>query len=66
MKAWRISHRAYALMDGSGAATYPGRWNGPDQRAIYRSARDKAQARGRALTEKEWETMRPKKRPPNP
>jgi RES domain-containing protein len=35
MKAWRISHRAYARMDGSGAATYPGRWNGPGQRAIY-------------------------------
>jgi RES domain-containing protein len=35
MKAWRISHRAYSTMDGVGAATYPGRWNGPGQHAVY-------------------------------
>src|SRR5258707_13722481 len=35
MQAWRIGHRAFPLMDGGGAAAYPGRWNGPRQPAIY-------------------------------
>jgi len=35
MKAWRIAHRAFPIMDGEGAAARPGRWNGPGQPAIY-------------------------------
>lgn len=35
MQAWRIAHRAFPVMDGGGAAAYPGRWNGPRQPAIY-------------------------------
>jgi RES domain-containing protein len=35
MKAWRMGHRAFQLMDGEGAARFPGRWNRPGQRAVY-------------------------------
>ena len=35
MQAWRIAHRAFPITDGSGSARHPGRWNGPNQRAIY-------------------------------
>jgi RES domain-containing protein len=35
MQAWRIAHRAFPIMDGGGSARHPGRWNGPNQRAIY-------------------------------
>jgi len=35
MKAWRIAHSAFPMMDGEGAASNPGRWNRPRQRALY-------------------------------
>jgi len=35
MKAWRIAHRAFPIMDGEGAARFPGRWNRAGQRAVY-------------------------------
>jgi RES domain-containing protein len=35
LKAWRIAHRAFPIMDGAGAASFPGRWNAAGQPAIY-------------------------------
>jgi RES domain-containing protein len=35
VKAYRIGSRAHPIFDGRGAALFPGRWNGADQRVIY-------------------------------
>lgn len=35
MKAYRVADTRHPLFDGAGAAQFPGRWNGPGQRAIY-------------------------------
>ncbi len=34
---YRLTHRDFATLSGSGAAAYPGRWNRLDQRALYTS-----------------------------
>lgn len=35
MKVWRIAGTRHPVFDGTGAALYPGRWNGRGQGVIY-------------------------------
>jgi RES domain-containing protein len=37
IRLYRVARRKYANLSGAGASLYPGRWNRPEQEAIYTS-----------------------------